>query len=101
MIECIDLAFDHILLPPVSNRKRSREIDDGDTDDQISSKKSSNSVSTSDVVCTVINTAANSRKCLHNRNKYKCKDCGGSQICQHQRQRSQCKDCKTLRTAEL
>ena len=29
--------------------------------------------------------------CPHNREKNRCKECGGAGICQHQRQRSQCK----------
>ena len=33
------------------------------------------------------------RKCEHNRQRSKCKDCGGASICQHNRQRSTCKDC--------
>ena len=32
-------------------------------------------------------------KCEHNRNKYYCKECGGSQICQHNREKSRCKEC--------
>ena len=31
--------------------------------------------------------------CEHQRQRSKCKDCGGSSICEHQRQRSTCKDC--------
>ena len=31
--------------------------------------------------------------CEHNRERSKCKDCGGSSICEHNRQRSNCKDC--------
>ena len=31
--------------------------------------------------------------CEHNKQRSECKDCGGSQICEHSRQRSQCKDC--------
>ena len=31
--------------------------------------------------------------CPHNRQRSKCKECGGSSICQHKRQRSQCKEC--------
>ena len=59
MIECIDLDFDHILLDPVSNRKRNRESDVVDeSDDIISSKRSSSSrssgVNEGDVLCTVI-----------------------------------------------
>ncbi len=34
--------------------------------------------------------------CPHNRQKSKCKECGGSSICEHQRQRSRCKECKSL-----
>ena len=33
------------------------------------------------------------RKCEHNRQRNKCKDCGGAGICQHNRIRSQCLDC--------
>lgn len=35
----------------------------------------------------------NKNKCEHNREKTKCKDCGGSSICQHNREKSKCKDC--------
>jgi len=31
--------------------------------------------------------------CEHQRQRSRCKDCGGSSICEHQRQRSTCKDC--------
>ena len=31
--------------------------------------------------------------CPHQRQKSKCKDCGGAGICEHQRVRSTCKDC--------
>ena len=34
-----------------------------------------------------------SQICPHGRRKYPCKDCGGSQICQHGGIKSQCKDC--------
>jgi len=89
MIECIDLAFDHILLAPISNRKRNRESDDDvvdDAADNISSKRSSSSstresndmLTESDAVCTVIKATTGSRKCIHNRNKSYCKECGGS-----------------------
>ena len=35
------------------------------------------------------------RKCIcqHQRQRSKCKECGGASICQHQRQRSLCKEC--------
>jgi hypothetical protein len=32
-------------------------------------------------------------RCPHNRQKSKCRDCGGSSICPHDRQKSKCKDC--------
>ena len=32
-------------------------------------------------------------KCPHNRQKSKCKECGGSSICEHNRIKSSCKDC--------
>ena len=32
-------------------------------------------------------------RCVHQRRKSSCKDCGGSGICEHQRVRSRCKDC--------
>ena len=31
--------------------------------------------------------------CKHNRQKSKCKECGGSQMCQHNRRRTTCKEC--------
>jgi hypothetical protein len=33
------------------------------------------------------------KKCEHNREKYICKECGGSGICEHNRQKKSCKDC--------
>jgi len=33
-------------------------------------------------------------KCQHNREKSRCKECGGSQICLHNREKSRCKECK-------
>jgi len=35
----------------------------------------------------------NGSKCKHNRQKSRCKDCGGIGLCEHGRQKSQCKDC--------
>ena len=32
-------------------------------------------------------------KCEHNRQKHKCKECGGSGICKHSRQKNFCKEC--------
>jgi len=31
--------------------------------------------------------------CMHERQRSRCKDCGGSGLCEHQRERSRCKDC--------
>jgi hypothetical protein len=36
------------------------------------------------------------KKCPHNRELYRCKDCKGSGICPHNRVKSQCKDCTPL-----
>lgn len=33
-------------------------------------------------------------KCEHNRQKCRCKECGGSAICQHNREKYSCKECK-------
>jgi hypothetical protein len=32
-------------------------------------------------------------KCIHDREKSRCRDCGGSSICEHNRIKTQCKDC--------
>ena len=32
--------------------------------------------------------------CEHNRQRSRCKECGGSQICEHNKRRSNCKECK-------
>ena len=32
-------------------------------------------------------------RCVHNKNKYKCVDCGGSQICGHKKRKYNCPDC--------
>jgi len=32
--------------------------------------------------------------CQHNRERSKCKECGGGSICQHNRQRTKCKECR-------
>ena len=32
--------------------------------------------------------------CGHGKYKYRCKDCGGTQICHHNRQKQTCKECK-------
>ena len=34
------------------------------------------------------------RICHHNRERSRCKECGGSSICQHLRRRSECKECR-------
>ena len=33
------------------------------------------------------------KKCEHGRQKFRCKECGGSSICSHGREKSQCKEC--------
>ena len=33
------------------------------------------------------------KKCIHNKRKDRCKECGGSQICEHDRIKSTCKEC--------
>jgi hypothetical protein len=33
-------------------------------------------------------------RCEHERRKYLCRDCGGSQICEHDKVRTSCKECK-------
>ena len=33
------------------------------------------------------------KKCEHNREKSKCKECGGASICEHNRRKSECKEC--------
>ena len=35
----------------------------------------------------------NKTKCIHDKQKYQCKDCNGSSICIHNKRKSQCKDC--------
>ena len=35
----------------------------------------------------------NTPKCEYNRQKSRCKECGGSEICEHNRVRGRCKDC--------
>ena len=31
--------------------------------------------------------------CVHNKKKYRCKFCGGSELCQHDRRKHDCKEC--------
>ena len=33
-------------------------------------------------------------QCIHNKQKYQCKECGGTQICIHDKYKSVCKECK-------
>ena len=33
-------------------------------------------------------------RCPHDRERSKCKECGGASLCQHQRRRTQCKECR-------
>ena len=44
-------------------------------------------------ICITCNSKMKSYKCLHNKRKTLCKDCGGSQICKHNREKSKCKEC--------
>ncbi len=37
--------------------------------------------------------AASGQRCVHNRRRDICKECGGSQICEHNRERNKFKDC--------
>jgi hypothetical protein len=39
-------------------------------------------------------TNKSKNKCEHDREKSKCKQCGGSNICKHGRQKAQCKECE-------
>ena len=32
--------------------------------------------------------------CPHQRQRSRCKECGGTNVCPHQRQRSDCKECR-------
>ena len=43
-----------------------------------------------------ISNKINNYKCIHNKRKYCCKDCGGSQICQHNKRKYYCKLCLAL-----
>ena len=38
-------------------------------------------------------TVRENNKCEHNKQKTRCKECGGASICKHNREKSQCKDC--------
>ncbi len=42
----------------------------------------------------------NSRKCHHNRQKSKCKECGGGSICEHQRNKTKWKECERRKICE-
>lgn len=33
------------------------------------------------------------KRCIHNRNKYACKECGGTTFCKHNKQKFNCKEC--------
>ena len=35
----------------------------------------------------------NNKKCEHGKEKYHCKECGGSGICEHGKRKSDCKEC--------
>ena len=40
-----------------------------------------------------VKTYRDTHKCKHDRERSKCKECGGSSICKHDRQRNICKEC--------
>ena len=57
-----------------------------------------NGVINVDLVCTVIKPVVITKgggkgKCIHNRQRCRCKECGGSSICEHNRRRSTSKEC--------
>ena len=87
-------VYNHILL--CDSRKRNRDDDTGVVRNKRSTTTTIPTIA-EDAVCTVIDTSKGSSKgrykCIHNRQKNKCKDCGGSAICEHKRIRSRCKDC--------
>lgn len=37
--------------------------------------------------------AGRDQKCIHDRQRSRCKDCGGGSICMHDKERPRCKDC--------
>lgn len=43
--------------------------------------------------CVNKNIPTRESTCEHNRERYKCKECGGKGICEHNRERSYCKEC--------
>ena len=86
MNELIGIDFDNVPLATI-NLKRDRE---NDADENVSDKRSIND---NGVVCRIIKQSTYKRKCIHNVDKYTCKECGGASICQHQRRRSRCKEC--------
>jgi hypothetical protein len=46
------------------------------------------------LICREYNNANKEKnKCIHNRQKSLCKECGGASICIHNRQKNQCKEC--------
>ena len=79
--------------------KRSRDSSDsGRYDDRESSKATGTGIvkqldKGAAEVCKVVSSSKGKYQCIHGRQKYTCKDCGGSGICEHSRRRSQCKDC--------
>jgi len=46
-----------------------------------------------DTVKNGLNQKYESCKCEHGRDRWLCKECGGSQICEHQHERAKCKEC--------
>ena len=44
--------------------------------------------------------AASGQRCIHDRQRGTCVDCGGSSICEHNKHRRQCKDCGGIQMCE-
>ena len=43
--------------------------------------------------CEKCQTRVNNKKCIHDKRKQQCKDCGGSSICIHDKRKSTCREC--------
>jgi hypothetical protein len=114
------LVDDFILLSECRKRDRVDDVDDDDNNDDDNSNNNNDDdndmnrskrialpsfdENDSVLLCTVINTTEGSStgqdRCIHNRDKYQCKDCGDSAICEHKRIKSICKDCRGRRICE-
>ena len=43
--------------------------------------------------CEKCQTRVNNKKCVHNKRKTRCNDCGGGSICIHNKRKSECREC--------